>query len=118
MIPTQEKIAPAQLADLARVLRAAEGMDAVLAALHAGHGGTIGGGWGSASALAVATLASDVPGTLLVVLAHPGDLDTWSADLASFTGHAPLVFPAWDHLPTEHALNDEVLAQRLRLLKA
>ena len=45
------------LTTLPRLLRGAEGWEAVRAALAAGHSGTIDGAWGSSSALAVAALA-------------------------------------------------------------
>src|SRR5262249_59430394 len=45
------------------------------------------------------------------------DLDGWTEDLASFSGVRPLVFPAWDNLPGESTVIDEVAGQRLRVLK-
>src|SRR5262249_27037382 len=68
-------------------------------------------------ALVAAALGLHAPGTLLVVLAHPGDVDGWVEDVASFAGLRPVVFPAWDHLPGDSTLVDEVAGQRLRALK-
>ena len=51
---------------------------------------------------------------MLVVLAHPRDLDAWAGDLLSFSGLRPSIFPAWDNQPTGSI--DEVAGQRLRLL--
>ena len=68
--------------------------------------------------LVAAALGQHAPRTLLVVIAHPRDLDTWADDLHSFAGVRPVLFPAWDHLPDEDSVADEVAGQRLRLLKA
>src|SRR3712207_7127632 len=38
--------------------------------------------------------------------------------ISSFAGQQPLFFPAWDHLPDETTLIDEVAGQRLRMLRA
>src|SRR5262249_60500970 len=56
------------------------------------------------------------PSTLLVVIAHPRDLDGWEGDLASFRGQRPVLFPAWDNVPGSDPL-DEVAGQRLRVLR-
>ncbi|MCI0463920.1 MAG: transcription-repair coupling factor [Gemmataceae bacterium] len=114
-------LAPAQRAtglhDLTRILQTAEGFHAVVAALKNGHGATVDGAWSSSAALMTAALGLHAPHTLLVVIAHPRDLDGWVQDLASFAGLRPVVFPAWDNLPTDATVADEVAGQRLRLLK-
>jgi len=56
---------------------AADGFAAVVDALRTGRSGTVDGAWGSSSALAVAALGADAPATVLVVLAHPGDIGLW-----------------------------------------
>src|SRR5579875_1721523 len=95
-----------------------EGFPAVLSALHQRRGAVVDGAWGSSAALATAVLAQETPRTLLVVLAHPRDLDGWSGDLASFAGIDPVVFPAWDDFRNDASLSvDEIANQRLRLLK-
>jgi transcription-repair coupling factor (superfamily II helicase) len=63
-------------------------------------------------------LAQHTRGTLLIVLAHPRDLDGWIGDLHSFSGEAPTIFPAWDDMPSEDVRADETAGQRLRVLKA
>ncbi len=105
------------LKDLTRIVQTAEGFHPVVAALKSGHGATVDGAWGSSGALVAAALGLHAPRTLLVVIAHPGDLDGWVEDLASFAGLRPIVFPAWDHLPDERTLVDEVAGQRLRVLR-
>jgi transcription-repair coupling factor (superfamily II helicase) len=107
---------PASLADLASLLKRTDGFDPVLSALEQGHSATIDGAWGSSSALVAATLAREADHTVLVVIAHPRDLDAWAGDLASFAGSAPAVLPAWDNAPGVGPV-DEVAGQRLRLLK-
>src|SRR5438128_11599622 len=105
------------LKDLTRLVQRAEGFHPLVAALQNGHGATVDGGWGSSAALMAAALGLHAPQTLLVVIAHPRDVDGWVEDLASFAGLRPVVFPAWDNLPTDAPVADEVAGQRLRLLK-
>jgi transcription-repair coupling factor (superfamily II helicase) len=105
------------LKDLTRLIQTAEGFHPLIAALQNGHSGTIDGAWGSSSALVTAALGLHAPQTVLVVIAHPRDLDGWADDLAGFAGVRPVVFPAWDSLPGEDAVVDEVAGQRLRVLK-
>ncbi len=104
-----------QLQDLPGLIRRAEGFTAVLAALQQGRSATVDGAWGSSAALVAAALAQDVPQTLLVVIAHPRDVDGWAGDLTSFSGLRPVVFPAWDNQPGDPA--DEVATARLRILR-
>src|SRR5947209_4005926 len=85
----------ASLKDLTRIIQRAEGFHPVVAALKNGHGATVDGAWGSSNALVAAALGLHAPRTLLVVIAHPGDLDAWIGDLATFSGLRPTVFPAW-----------------------
>jgi transcription-repair coupling factor (superfamily II helicase) len=117
MPTTSEATVPANLHDLTGVLRAVEGFPEVLAALQQGHGATVDGAWGSSAALAAATLGLEAPRTLLVVLAHPRDTDSWVEDVAGFAGVRPVVFPAWENLPAADAVVDELATRRLRLLK-
>jgi transcription-repair coupling factor (superfamily II helicase) len=105
----------AHLQDLSAIIQQAEGLSAVLGALEQGHSGTIDGAWASSAGVAAAALALQVPRTLLVVIAHPRDLDGWSGDLTSFSGLSPVIFPAWDNRPDDPA--DEIASQRLRVLK-
>jgi transcription-repair coupling factor (superfamily II helicase) len=105
------------LKDLTRNSQSAEGFRALVAALKNGHGATIDGAWGSSGALATAAAGLHAGGTVLVALAHPRDADGWVEDLASFAGIRPLVFPAWDSLPSDRTVLDEVAGQRLRILK-
>ncbi len=108
---------PSDLKDLPPWLEAGEGFAPLVSALQKGQAGTIDGTWHSAAALAVGALSKHAPATLLVVLAHPRDLDSWAEDLASFTGITSLVFPAWDSLPNKETVRDDIGGQRLRLIR-
>src|SRR5262245_43744034 len=113
----RSKESPPQLAslrDLPGMLEAAEGFPALLESLKKGEAGTVDGAWNSAAALTAATLALRTPQTLLIVLAHPRDVDLWIEDLYSFSGLRSVVFPAWDSLPTADTVLDDVGGQRLR----
>jgi transcription-repair coupling factor (superfamily II helicase) len=59
---------------------------------------------------------SALDSTLLVVLPRLSDVDDFAVDLLSFLGRAPIVLPAWESLPTEHRVNDEVFGARLRAI--
>jgi transcription-repair coupling factor (superfamily II helicase) len=111
--------AGAGLRALPEVLRGAEGWAGLLAALGANRSGTIDGAWGSAASLAVAALAAEVPGTLLVVLPNPADVPPWVEDVASFAGTRPAVFEAWETWPVVNARGklDPATTARLRLLR-
>jgi transcription-repair coupling factor (superfamily II helicase) len=104
-------------ADLTGLVEAAPGFAELARAVRADGSGAIDGAWGSSSALAVAALARGKAKTILVVLAHAGDLDTWAGDLATLAGSAPVVFPAADRAPAEEEAIDEEQTQRLRVLK-
>ncbi len=105
------------LTELTQLLQTAEGFAPLVDALRAGHGGTIDGAWGSSAGLAAATLGREAATTLLVVVPFPRDLDGWARDLTGFGGLPPVLFPAWENLPTGQALADETAGQRLRILK-
>ena len=105
------------LADLPSLVRAAEGFAGVSVALRAGGAGTVDGAWGSAAALACAALAADAPSTLLVVLAHLGDVDAWANDLHSFAGVRPVLFPAFETWPAESSAFDDTPRKRLRVVQ-
>jgi transcription-repair coupling factor (superfamily II helicase) len=110
-------VARRTLHDLTRFIQQAEGFDRLVAALKNGQTATVDGAWGSSAALTAAALGLHAPQTLLIVLAHPRDLDPWSDDLYSFAGRRPVIFPAWDALPTADTVVDEIAGQRLRALK-
>src|SRR4051812_22035295 len=108
---------PRQLKDLTRVVQRAPGFAEMLASLKNGRSGTLDGAWGSAGPLAAAALGLHAPKTLVVVLAHVGDVDDFRDDVATFAGAVPEVLPAWERLPREAAAGDEVSGRRLRVIK-
>ncbi len=73
--------------------------------------------WGaSAPALAAACLP-DCPSTLLYVIAHVDATDDAVDDWRLLAGVDAPVFPAWEAIPRETDVTDEVLGERLRILK-
>src|SRR5436190_11347376 len=108
---------PSRLQDLPSWLEGTEGFSALLQALQKGEAATVDGSWNSSASLVAATLGLHVPRTLLVVLAHPRDLDPWDEDLLSFSGLRAVTFPAWDALPTADTVLDEIGGKRLRVLR-
>ena len=108
---------PQTLRDLPAWVQAAEDFAPILAALRKGHAATVDGAWNSSAALIAATLGLQATKTLLIVLAHPRDVDSWAEDLVTFAGQRPYLFPAWDALPGADTVLDEIGGQRLRLLR-
>jgi len=106
------------LKDLTRRVQRAEGFPQILAALKNGRGATLDGAWGSAGPLAAAAIGLHAPQTLLIVVAHVGDIDDYADDVATFAGVRPEVLPAWDRLPREVGPGDEVFGRRIRVAKA
>ena len=106
-----------QLSELAAHLEQHSGFSEVLASLLAGHGGTLGGVWGSSCALSAAALVRSAPATLVVVLPHARDIDAFCDDLKLFSEAAVFQLPAWESDAGERVLQDEIYAQRLRVLK-
>jgi len=105
------------LKDLTRVVQRATGFPELVAALRNGRSGTVDGAWGSAAALTCAALGLHAPTTLVILMAHVGDVDDFRDDVATFAGIAPEVFPAWEKLPRELNASDEVFGRRMRVLK-
>jgi len=106
-----------RLYELVRRVERQEGFAEVLASLTQGHAATIGGVWGSACALVAATLADHVPGSLVVVLPSIDQIDQTVDDLRLFSRLKAETFPARESFPGQQAICDEVLGERLRLLK-
>jgi transcription-repair coupling factor (superfamily II helicase) len=104
---------------LPSLLHRAEGWAELRAALTANKSGTIDGAWGSSAALAVAALAADAPGTVLVVVSNPTDVSPWVEDVATFAPARPAVFEAHETWPavTNKGKLDTITTSRLRLLQ-
>ncbi len=106
-----------RLRELAANLGSHRGFADVVASLQAGHGGTLGGVWGSSRALVAAALAGESPGPIVVVAPHPGEIDSIARDLTLFTKEPIGEFPAWESEPGERVVHDEIYGERLRVLK-
>ena len=130
----------ANLGDLVAVMRQAEGFAEVREALLRGESAAIDGVWGSACALAAASLMGN-PGqttslkgrqkkeaaategphggepVLLIVLPRISEVDDFASDLAGFLGCNPAVFPAWEAIPREHLATDSILTGRMRVMR-
>ena len=126
------------LPDLVARMRSEPRLQAVLDSLRRGESGTIDGAWGSACALAAAALCGSsiqcpvssetdsssgtlntqlsTLNSLLIVLPRISDVDDFAVDLMSFLGATPTVFPAWETLPEEHDVSDQVFGARLKVL--
>src|SRR5262245_24528794 len=96
-----------RLRELAANLGTHRGFADVVASLQAGHGGTLGGVWGSSRALVAAALARESPGPLVIVAPHPGEIDALARDLTLFTDLSVAEFPAWESEPGERVVHDE-----------
>ncbi|HEY1861737.1 MAG TPA: transcription-repair coupling factor [Gemmataceae bacterium] len=107
----------ASLRDVTTLAERTDGFRELIAALKKGRSGTVDGAWGSSAAWLTAVLAAHAPSSLLVVLAHPREVDGWTGDLTSFASARPVLFPAWDNIPKSGAVADEVTGQRLQLLR-
>jgi transcription-repair coupling factor (superfamily II helicase) len=106
-MPRTEVPAPERLSDLPGLLRTLDGFAPLAEALRAGRSGAIDGPWGSAAALIAATLARETPGTLVVVIAHLGEVPAWAEEAAGFGSGRAATFPA-----------DEIVAgARLKILQ-
>ena len=50
-------------------------------------------------------------------LPHQGDIDDFAEELKLFSDRAAEKFPAWESLPGERVIKDEIFGDRVRLLK-
>ena len=106
-----------RLKDLPRHLETQDDFADVLAALAEGNSATCDGVWGSSCALLAASLAHHAAGPLVVVLPHPQVIDDLLSDVSLFSDRHVLRFPAWESDPGEHLIDDDLYADRLRVLK-
>ncbi|ADG69540.1 transcription-repair coupling factor [Planctopirus limnophila DSM 3776] len=98
-------------------LRQHPGIQAILESLRQGNSGTVDGAWGSSCALTTACVATSTSGPVIAILPRARDIEDFAGDLTSFLGQPPLVFPAWESLPSEQSTSDPIHGERLRLLK-
>ena len=112
-----------RLLELAATLKTHSGFAEVVKSLQSGHGGTIGGTWGSSSALTAAALAEAIgstdaakKGALVVVLPHAADAESFADDCALFTTRSIAILPALESYG-EDAANDPATTARLSMVK-
>src|SRR5437868_8913749 len=110
-------ISLSSLRELPKILLETEGFSPLLDELKRGRSVTVDGAWGSSAGLVAATLAQQAHPTFVVVLPHPGQLDSWVEDLANFAGERPIVFPAAENDAGDRDGVDDLARQRLRLLR-
>jgi len=101
----------------AKLFARQEVVELVREALRTEGRASVEGLWGSSAPALAASFLSDCPSTLLYVLAHTDSVDDARDDWRLFAGVDPPVFPAWEALPAESDVSDEILAERLRVLK-
>jgi len=124
-----------RLAGLADTLDQHRGFAEVVAALREGHGGAIGGTWGSACAMACAAIqrglegragrgldrprkpAGKAGGVVVVVLPHAADCEAFLDDLAIFTRSPAAVLPAVETTDEDPLAADPEAAARLAVVK-
>jgi transcription-repair coupling factor (superfamily II helicase) len=116
-VAEQRQQAGQRLRELAANLGVHRGFADVIASLEAGHGGTLGGVWGSSRALVAAAVARSCPGPLVVVAPHQAEIDAIARDLALFSELPVSKFPAWEGEAGERVVYDEIYGERLRVLK-
>jgi transcription-repair coupling factor (superfamily II helicase) len=107
--------ASGRLLELAGCLGSEAGFVEVVESLARGHAATLDGVWGSSCALVAASLAIQVPATLVVVCPQIDQVDGLIDDLALFTRFKPARFPASESL--DRTAHDEVFGERLHVLK-
>ncbi|QDT70574.1 Transcription-repair-coupling factor [Planctomycetes bacterium MalM25] len=118
--PEAPAAAASVLARLADRLNDDNDFARVAASLQAGHGGALGGVWGSSRALVTAALERRADGPIVVLLPHLSDVRTLADDLGSFYDAPDRValFPAWESEAAERRVADDAFGARLRTLKA
>lgn len=104
-----------RLQGLAPTLLKNKKLRGVLAALQRGGCATIDGAWGSAASLVTACLASEWKSTLLVVLPHPAEMDSWAAELQAFGQFKLGRFQACDDYQGKYDTQSESANERLKL---
>src|SRR4051794_41950867 len=84
-----------RLKELAANLDVHRGFADVIASLEAGHGGTLGGVWGSSRALVATAVGRSCPGALVVVAPHQAEIDAVARGLELFSELPVSRVPAW-----------------------
>jgi len=107
-----------RLFELVGRLERQEGFAEVVESLKSGHAATLDGVWGSSCALVAASLGAHAPSVLVAVTSQIDEADNLIDDLTLFTRLTPERFSAWESLPNERVIHDEVFGDRVRVLKS
>lgn len=86
-------------------------------AVRSGIPSTISGVWGSSCALVASVLAEQVEAPTVVVLDQGASIDAFMDAWKLFSDRPTLAFPPLESEPGELVLHDELLGERLRILK-
>ncbi|MCG8586739.1 MAG: transcription-repair coupling factor [Pirellulales bacterium] len=116
-VTTPATTAGERIASLAGRLVERSDFAQVVAACESHDRAELDGVWGSVCALAASALATRSNGTLLVVAAHQEDVEKLAEDLRLFTSVRVEQFPALESEPDERSIHDELVGDRLRVLK-
>ena len=118
---TETSLSADRLTGLAATLETHGGFAEVVASLRAGHGGTIGGTWGSSSALVASALARMLrqggDGLLVVVLPHASEADAFLDDAGLFTRLPVALLPAAERFESGDDVDDPIEAARLATVR-
>jgi len=118
---------PARLLGLAATIQSHKqshkGFADVIASLREGHGGAVGGTWGSSCALATAAIERGLPDdaarSLVVVLPHAADCESFADALALFTRSPTAILPAVESFgDDDDPVAEPAIAERLAVVKA
>ncbi|MFN8707194.1 MAG: transcription-repair coupling factor [Planctomyces sp.] len=104
---------PASLADLASLIGSQPGFIEVIRALSSGNSAAIDGAWGSTCALSTAALAEATTLPLIVILPSIREAQEFADELSGQCSRKILLFPAWESIPGEQDLDDDIFAARL-----
>ncbi|REJ66996.1 MAG: transcription-repair coupling factor [Planctomycetota bacterium] len=106
------------LVDLTRRLDGQTDFAEAVAHLAAGNATHFERVWGSVRALLASALCERCERSLVVVLPHAADIDSFAAETALFTEAPCVTFPAVEHDRDNEVVRDELFGDRLRVLKA
>ncbi|MBM4004387.1 MAG: transcription-repair coupling factor [Planctomycetes bacterium] len=107
----------ARIQDLPRTLAARPEFAAAVTALASRQPASFDGAWGSSCALLAAALARSLSGPLIIIGAHPSQIDDLESDLGLFSSQPCRVFPALESLQPQGLIREEALGTRIRVLK-
>ncbi|MEO2034238.1 MAG: transcription-repair coupling factor [Planctomycetaceae bacterium] len=111
-------LTPANLTELAPLIALGERFTDVVSVLRNGQSAAIDGAWGSSCALTVAALQRACPEhTFIVVVPGIRDIEDFADELSELQTGAVQPFAAWESLPDEHDISDNVFASRLSVLR-